>query len=128
MPRGLFQGLGRGRVVPRHPTHGPQVAEGAGLAKPVADMLRGLDRGRVPGNGFGPRAVVPQQPGEGGGQGDDPGVLAGGGGVVEADEQAGALVPGPGQRLLTAGQFRNRNRDRAEIGRASCRERVSCCV
>ena len=79
-------------------------------------MPCGLDRGGVPGDGVGPRAVAPQQPGEAGGQSDDPGVLAGAGGVVQAGEQAGALGAGPGQRLLPAGQARNRGRDRAVRG------------
>ena len=76
-------------------------------------MPCGLDRGGVAGDGLGPRAVAPQQPGQAGGQRDDPGVLAGAGGVVQAGEQAGALGAGPGQRLLPVGQGGNRGRDRA---------------
>jgi len=63
-----------------------------------------------------PRGRRSQQPGEGGGQDGNPGVLAGGGGVVQAGEQAGPLSAGPGQRLLTAGQRGNRGRDRALRG------------
>jgi hypothetical protein len=54
--------------------------------------------------------------GEAGGQGDDPGVLAGTGGVVEADEQVDALSASAGQRLFTVGERRNRRRDRADHG------------
>ena len=114
--QGLLQGLGRGRVITRQPPHVPEVAEGVGLAEPVTEMPCGLDRGCVAGDGVGPGAVVPQEPGEAGGQGDDPGVLAGAGGVVQAGEQAGPLGAGPGQRLLPVGQAGNRGRDRAVRG------------
>ena len=76
-------------------------------------MPRGLDRGGVPGDGVGPVAVAPQEPGQACGQCDDPGVLAGPGGVGQAGEQAGALGSGPPQRLLTVGQVGNRGRYRA---------------
>jgi hypothetical protein len=110
---GMLQGLGRGREITRQPLHIPEVVEGAGLAEPVAEMPGGLDRGCVPGDGLGPRAIAPQQPGESGGQSGSPGMLAGLCGVVQAGEQVGALGPGPGQRLLLAGQDGNRGRDRA---------------
>ena len=98
------------RVIIRQPPHDPEVVEGAGLAEPVTEMPRGLDRGGVAGDGLGPGAVAAQQRGKAGGEGDDPGVLAGAGGVVEAGEQVGALGPGPGQRLLMVGQGGNRGR------------------
>ena len=107
------QGLGRGRVITGHPPHVPEIGEGVGLAGPVTEMPRGLDRGGVPGDGLGPGAVAPQQPGQAGGQRDDPGVLAGGGGMVQASEQAGPLGPGPSQRLLPVGQVGRRGRYRA---------------
>ena len=104
--QGLLQGSGRGLevislLVSR--LHDPKVGEGSGLAEPVTEIPRGLDRGCVPGDGVGPGPVVPQEPGKSGGEGGNPGVLAGPGGVVEAGEQAGALGAGPGQRLPLAG-------------------------
>ena len=90
--------------------------EGVGLAEPVAEVLCGPDRGVVAGDGLGPRAIAPQQPGQPGGQGDDPGVLAGIGGVVQAGQQAGPLGADPGQRLLPVGQGGHRGRDRAIRG------------
>ena len=66
------------------------------------------------GDGLSPRAVVAQQGGDAGGEGDNTGVLAGSGGVVQAGQQAGAFGPGPGQRLLGAGQAGNRGRYRAD--------------
>ena len=65
------------------------------------------------GDGFGPRAVMAQQGGQACGQGDDAGVLAGSGGMVQAGEQAGVLGPGSCQGLLTGGQGRDRGRHRA---------------
>ena len=49
--QGLLQGPGRDRVITGQPPHGSEVAEGTGLAEPVAEMPCGLDRGRVPGGG-----------------------------------------------------------------------------
>src|ERR1700678_3944931 len=76
--------------------------EGTGLAEPVTEIACGLDRGRVAGDGLSPGAIAPQEPGDAGGQSDDPCVLAGIGSVIQAGEQAGALGPGPRQRLRTA--------------------------
>jgi len=52
--QGLFHGLGRGRVLTRQPPHHPDLAEGAGLAGPVAEVavdvqrpLQGLSRAGV---------------------------------------------------------------------------------
>ena len=72
----LFQGLGGGRVIARRPPHVAQIAEGAGLAEKVTEVPCGPARSGVPGDGLGPWAVTPQQPGEAGGQRDDPGMLA----------------------------------------------------
>ena len=88
----------------------PQVGEGVGLAGPVAEVLRGAQGGGMAGEGLGPRAVVAQQAGQARGEGDDAGVLAGSGGVVQAGEQVGALGPDPGQGLLAVGQGGNRGR------------------
>src|ERR1700678_3725689 len=79
-------------------------------------MPCGLDRGCVPGDGLSPGAVAPQQAGERSGEGGNPGVLAGAGGVVQAGQQAGAFGAGQGQRVLAVGQGGNRGRDRAVRG------------
>jgi hypothetical protein len=88
-------------------------AAGGWLAEPVSQVPGGAQGSGVAGDGFGPRAVVAQQAGDAGGQGDDAGVLAGSGGVIQAGDQVGALGPGPGQGLLLAGQGGNRRRYRA---------------
>jgi hypothetical protein len=59
----------------------------------------------VPLNG----AVV-QESGHRGGQGDDPGVLAGAGDMVEAGEQVGPFGPCPGQRPRAVRQVGDRGR------------------
>jgi hypothetical protein len=100
--QGLFQHPGRGRVITGQPPNVPEVVEGAGLAKPVRELPRG--RGGMPGDGLGPVAVAPQQPGQGAGQRDDPGVLAGAGGVIQAGEQADALG-GPALAGVTLAQW-----------------------
>ncbi len=41
-------------VIPGHPAHGPQVAEGVGLALPFAEMPGRLSVGGVAGHGVGP--------------------------------------------------------------------------
>jgi hypothetical protein len=43
------------------------------------------------------------------GESDDPGVLAGSGGVVQAGQQVGALGPGPSQGVFTVGQSGHRS-------------------
>ena len=110
MPSASLQVPGRARIVPGQPPYVPEVAEGEGLAGPVAELPGGLDRGGVAGDGLVPRAVGSQQARQARGQRDDPGVLAGRGGLVQAGQQAGPLGPGPRQRLLPAGQDRDRGR------------------
>src|SRR5580704_11536201 len=90
----LLQRLGPGRIIARHPPQVPQIVQGAGLAVLVADMPCGPRGGSVAVDGIGPGTVAPPEPGEPGGQSDDPGVLAGCGGMVQAGEQAGALSAG----------------------------------
>src|SRR5581483_8365760 len=97
-PQGLLDSLGRARVIICEPQHAPEVVQGVGLAEPVAKVPRALACGRVASDGIGPRAVAPQQHGQGGGEADHPRVLAGPGGVVEAGQQAGTLSTGPRQR------------------------------
>ena len=87
--------LRRFRVAAGEPVHGPQLVPGAGFAGPVAEVLRGPQRGGVPGQCVGPGPVVAQQAGDRGGQGHDPGVLVAAGGVVEAGKQ-GATGACPG--------------------------------
>jgi hypothetical protein len=103
-------------VVTEKSQHSTQVVERAGLAELVTEMPSGLDSDGMPGDGVGPRAVVQEEPVEASGQGNDAGVLAIAGGVVQPREEAGALGPGPGQRLLRAGQDRQRRRDRVLSG------------
>ena len=80
----LLQLPGRARIVPGQPPYVPEVGEGAGLAGLVAGLPGGLDGGGVAGDGLVPRAVVSQQARQARGQRDDPGVLPGCGGVVQA--------------------------------------------
>ena len=94
--QGLLQSLGCGRVITRQPPHMPEVVKGVGLAEAVAERTCGLHRGCVPGDGLGPGAVAPQQPGQTGGERGNPSMLAGRGSLVQAGEQAGTLRPGPG--------------------------------
>jgi len=52
----------------------------------VAEVPCGPGGGGMAGAGVGPGAVLPQQSRDGGGEGDDPGLLASSGDVVEAGE------------------------------------------
>ena len=81
----------------------PRLIEGGGLARPVADVPGRAHGGGMTGDGFGPRAVAAQHGGQTRGQGDNAGVLARPGGMVEAGDEVGTLGTEPGQRLLLAG-------------------------
>lgn len=70
----LLQGLGRSRVISLEVPQIPEVVERVGLAEPVTEATRGLERGRVPGDGISPRAVVQRQPGDARGERDNPGM------------------------------------------------------
>ena len=72
----LLLGLCRAQIVAGQPPHDPQLVQGVGRAQHVAETPGGRDRGGVPGYGLGPGTVLSQHGGEGGGEGDDSGMLA----------------------------------------------------
>ena len=119
MPSACFQRLGRARVVPAQPPHDPQVAEGVGLAQPVAEVPSGLHGGGVAGDGVGPGAIWRSKAAMRGGEGDDPGMLPGCGGMIQAGQQVGALGPRPGQRPDAVRQVGNRSRRRVRAAEAA---------
>jgi hypothetical protein len=78
--------------------------------------LSAASTGGMASDGLGPRAVMAQQGGDAGGEGDNAGVLAGSGDLIQAGEQAGAFGPVPRQGLHGAGQDTNSGRYRAGRG------------